>query len=82
MEHFLMKKTTIFAFIFLLCAGVVFSQNINLSAGLGLCTGVDFNDLTAKIDSGDYKQRYTQAALGGLIFFDATLAAGVGISSI
>ncbi|GMO42992.1 MAG: hypothetical protein Ta2B_23380 [Termitinemataceae bacterium] len=85
MEHFLTNKTRFFThaalrscllsvLLFLFYANFVFSQDIEFSAGTGLHTGIDFNELNATIDGGEYKQRWTQANIGGLLFFDATYA--------
>ncbi|GMO38613.1 MAG: hypothetical protein Ta2F_14980 [Termitinemataceae bacterium] len=67
-----MKKTTIFTFIFFICSTFVFSQGFEISTGVGFYTGIDFNTLKAEIKGGEYKQKYNQANIGGVFFFDLT----------
>ncbi|GMO49435.1 MAG: hypothetical protein Ta2G_06350 [Termitinemataceae bacterium] len=69
MENFLKKKTLAFVFILLTYPAFVFS--LDLSAGTGLHTGVDFNALRATMGGAEYSQKWTQANVGGFLFFDA-----------
>ncbi|GHV82743.1 hypothetical protein AGMMS50212_00830 [Spirochaetia bacterium] len=64
-----MKKFILTAVFFLLILHASFS--LDLAAGAGISGDFIFNTLAAEVNGGDYTQKYSQLAIGGLLFFDA-----------